>query len=94
MEPKNLVYVRKSDGTLEATFKADVRILGADGTLLFEQADIGSWQFASRSRVQDVYMNLELTLSGAPAGDYTVEFTVRDGNSSKTGRVSQKVTLK
>ena len=94
MEPKNLVYVRKSDGTLEATFKADVRILGADGTLLFEQADIGSWQFVSRSRAQDVYMNLELTLTGAPAGDYTVEFTVRDGNSSKTGRASQKITLK
>ena len=94
MEPKNLVYVRKSDGTLETTFKADVRILGADGTLLFERADIGSWQFVSRSRVQDVFMNLELTLTGAPAGDYTVEFTVRDGNSSKTARVSQKVTLK
>jgi hypothetical protein len=88
MEPKNLVC------TLEATFKADVRILGADGALLFERADIGSWQFVSRSRVQDVYMNLELTLSGAPAGDYTVEFTVRDGNSSKIARVSQKVTLK
>jgi hypothetical protein len=94
MEPKNLVYVRKSDGTLETTFKADVRILGADGTVLFEQAEIGSWQFGSRSRVQDVFMNLQLTLSGAPAGDYTVEFTVRDGNSSKTARVSQKVTLK
>jgi hypothetical protein len=94
MEPKNLVYVRKSDGTLETTFKADVRILDTGGKVLFEQADFGSWRFASRSRVQDVFMNLKLTLSGAPAGDYAVEFTVRDGNSSKTGRATQRVTLK
>jgi hypothetical protein len=93
-EPKNLVYVRKSDGTLETTFKADVRILDAGGKMLFEQADFGSWKFASRSRVQDVFMNLKLTMSGAPAGDYTVEFTVRDGNSSKTARATQRVTLK
>jgi hypothetical protein len=94
MEPKNLVYVRKADGTLETTFKADVRILDAGGKMLFEQADFGSWKFASRSRVQDVFMNLKLTLSGAPAGDYTVEFTVRDGNSSKTARATQRITLK
>jgi hypothetical protein len=41
--PAKLVYVRKADGTLETTFKADVRILGADGKALFEQADFGSW---------------------------------------------------
>jgi hypothetical protein len=93
-EPKNLVYVRKSEGTLEASFKADVRIMGADGTSLFEQADVGSWPFASRSRVQDVFMNITLTLTGAPPGDYTVEFTVRDGNSSKTARATQRITLK
>jgi hypothetical protein len=94
VEPKNLVYVRKSDGTLETTFKADVRILGGDGKPLFEQADFGSWRFASRSRVQDVYMNLKLSVTGAPAGDYTVEFIVRDGNSTKTARVAQRITLK
>jgi hypothetical protein len=93
-EPKNLVYARMPDGTSEVAFKTDIRILGADGTVLFEQADFGSWRFVSRSRIQDIFMNLEVSLTGAPAGEYQVEFVLRDGNSPKTATVAQRVTLK
>lgn len=94
VEPKNLVYARKPDGTYEVAFAADVRVLGSDGTVLFEQTDFGSWRFASKSRLQDIFMNLKLTLSGAPAGQYKVEFIVRDGNSPKRATAAQPITLK
>jgi len=43
---------------------------------------------------QDILMNLEVSLTGAPAGEYQVAFVVRDGNSPKTATVAQRVTLK
>jgi hypothetical protein len=94
LEPKNLIYERKSDGTYEVEFKADVRVLDKGGKLIFEQADFGSWQFVSRGRLQDLFMNVKLTLSGAPAGDYKIELVIRDGNSPKTATAAQPITLK
>ena len=47
-----------------------------------------------RGAVQDLFLNLKVTLSGAPAGEYKVQFVVRDLNSKKTATVTQPITLK
>ena len=52
-----------------------------------------SFQFTSRSALQDIYVNLHLTLEGAPPGTYEIRFTVSDQNSEKTGTVTQTVKV-
>lgn len=49
---------------------------------------------ASRSPVADIFMNLEVTLTGAPAGEYQVRFVVTDANSKKTVTVIHPITVK
>ena len=72
----------------------DLEILNAAGKAIFEKPRFGTFRLSTRSPVQDIFMNLAVTLTGAPAGDYNVRFIVRDLNSKKSATVSQKVTLK
>ena len=48
----------------------------------------------TRSRVQDIYLNLDLELDKAPPGKYAVKFTVRDQNSKKSAVAATDVTIK
>ena len=94
MEPKNLVYPRTATGTYEPAFEVDLRILTAAGKVLVSQDRFGSFRLPTKSAVQDLFLNLKVTLSGAPAGEYNVRFVVRDLNSKKTATVAQPITLK
>jgi len=94
MEPKNLVYPRTATGTYEPAFEVDLRILTAAGKELVSQDRFGSFRLPTRSVVQDLYLNLKVTLSGAPPGEYSVRFVVRDLNSKKTATVTQPITIK
>jgi hypothetical protein len=94
MEPKNLVYPRSGAGTYTPAFEVDMEVLTADGKVLGKQDKFGALRLPSRSAVQDIFMNLKLTLSGAPAGAYQVRFVVRDANSQKRATVTQPITVK
>ena len=94
MEPKNLVYPRTATGTYEPAFEVDLRILTAAGKVVVSQDRFGSFRLPTKSAVQDLYLNLKVTLSGAPPGEYNVRFVVRDLNSKKAATVTQPITLK
>jgi len=94
LEPKNLVYPRTATGTYEPAFEVDLRILTAAGKVVVSQDRFGSFRLPTRSAVQDLYLNLKVTLSGAPPGEYSVRFVVRDLNSKKAATVTQPITLK
>ena len=94
MEPKNLVYPRTAAGTYEPAFDVDLQILTAGGQVVVSQERFGSFRLPTRSAVQDIFLNLKVTLSGAPSGEYRVRFVVRDVNSKKTATVTQPITLK
>lgn len=94
LEPKNLVYPRTAQGTYEPAFAVDLQVLDAGGTVLFEKEGANSFRFASRSRVQDIYVNLKVDLSGAQRGEYKVRLVVRDSNSKKAATVVQPITLR
>lgn len=94
MEPKNLVYVLTAAGTYEPAFDVDLQILTAAGKVVVSQERFGSFRMPTKSAVQDIYLNLKVTLSGAPPGGYSVRFVVRDLNSKKTATVTQPITLK
>ena len=93
-EPKNLVYPKTSDGSYAPGLTVDMELLGPDGEVLGKKDAFGNFAFASKSRLQDIFVNLTLTLTGAPPGKYTVRYTVRDKNSPKTALLTQVLTLK
>jgi hypothetical protein len=94
MEPKNLVNSRTATGTYEPAFEVDLKILTAAGKVLVSQDRFGSVRLPTKSAVQDIFLNLKVTLSGAPPGEYRVRFVVRDLNSKKAATVTQPITLK
>ena len=94
LEPKNLVYPRTAAGTYEPSFEVDLKILTAAGQAVVSQERFGSFRLPTKSPVQDLFINLKVTLSGAPAGEYKVQFVVRDLNSKKTATATQSISVK
>jgi hypothetical protein len=94
MEPKNLVYPRTAAGSYEPAFEVNLQIVTAAGKVVVTQARFGSFRLPTKNAVQDILLNLKVTLSGAPPGEYSVRFVVCDLNSKKTATVTQPITLK
>jgi hypothetical protein len=92
-EPKNLIYPKNAKGQFEPAFEVDVEIAGPGGQSM-KKSKLMSFRLPTRSRAQDIYLNLELTLTSAPPGKYNVKFIVRDLNSKKSAAVDTDVTLK
>jgi hypothetical protein len=93
LEPKNLVYPRTAQGLYEPAFSIDLQILSANGAVLVNQERFGFFRFSSKSPLQDIFVNLQVTLTGAPAGSYQIHFIVHDANSEKSATVTQPITL-
>jgi hypothetical protein len=94
MEPKNLVNSRTAAGTYTPAFDVDLQILTAGGQVVASQEKFGSFRLPTKSAVQDLFLNLTVSLSGAPPGEYRIRFVVRDLNSKKTATITQPITLK
>ena len=92
-EPKNITFAKKAGGVMEVAFHVDVEIKGPDGKTI-GQEKLMSMKLPTRSRVQDIYLNLDLELDKAPPGKYAVKFTVRDQNSKKSAAAATDVTIK
>jgi hypothetical protein len=92
-EPKNLAFPKNARGLFEPAFEVDVEIGGPDGKSM-KQTKLMSFRLPTRSRVQDIFLNLSLSLSSAPPGKYNVKFIVRDMNSTKSAAAATDVTIK
>ena len=92
-EPKNLVYPKDAQGIYKPAFDVDLEVTGPDGRTI-KQPKFASLKLDTRSRVQDLYLNLNVSLTSAPAGVYKVKFVIRDLNSKKTAAFGQDVTIK
>lgn len=90
-EPKNLV-IKNAKGTYEPAFDVDVEIQGPGGQGM-KKDKFMSFNLPTRSRVQDIFLNLSLSLDKAPPGKYNVKFTVRDKNSKKSASAATDITL-
>lgn len=92
-EPKNLAFPKNAGGLFEPAFEVDVEIGGPDGKAM-KQTKLMSFRLPTRSRVQDIFLNLSLSLSSAPPGKYNVRFIVRDSNSTKSAAAETDITIK
>ena len=88
-EPKNYNYNEVPDG-YETWIKVDFVVMDTEGKVQGEQENFLNQKFFSRSKIHDFFLNLSINLGGAlSAGDYIVEFTVKDGISNKQAVVRQ-----
>ncbi len=75
-------------------FSIDLTLKNSEGKTLFGQEDFLDWNIDVRKLIHDLFANITLDLSGAPAGTYKVEFIVRDVNSEKMATVAQNIKMK
>jgi hypothetical protein len=92
-EPKNLIYPKNAKGMYQPAFDVDLEVTGPDGKQ-FKQPKFASFKLDTRSRLQDLFLNLDVSLSQAPAGKYNVKFVINDRNSKKTTAFGQEITIK
>lgn len=92
-EPRNLIYPKNAQGIYKPAFDVDLEVTGPDGKT-FKKPKFASLKLDTRSRLQDLYLNLNVSLSSAPPGVYKVKFILRDLNSPKTATFGQDVTIK
>lgn len=92
-EPRNLVLVKNAAGVFEPALEVDIEV-GPEKGEAHKQAKFMSVKIPTRSRIQDIYLNLAVSLDNAPPGKYIVKFVVRDMNSKKSATVVQDVIFK
>lgn len=92
-EPKNLMMTKGASGMFEPAFEVDLEVKPEKGETI-KQPNFMSMRIPSKSRIQDLYLNMSVSLGQAPAGKYNIKFIVRDLNSKKSAAVAQDVTIK
>jgi hypothetical protein len=85
---------RKADDMWQTDLAADVTIKDNDGKEIYSQKDFQKLSLSSRVRNREFMTRFTFTLTGLPAGNYTLETTLRDGVSSKSGSFTLPFVIK
>ena len=92
-EPRNLVMAKNSRGVFEPALEVDIEVAPEKGEV-HKQPKFMVVKIPSRSRIQDLYLNMTVSLGASPPGNYKIKFVVRDVNSKKSATVAQDVVIK
>jgi hypothetical protein len=92
-EPVGYGYKANADGTNTLGYRADVRIKTAGGELVLEQNDAATVEVTSHARNREFYLTFSLNLTGAPAGEYVLEYVVQDIASDETATISMPFSI-
>jgi hypothetical protein len=85
---------RKTGDLWQTDLAADFSIKDKDGKEIYTQKDFEKLQVSSRVRNREFMGRFTFTLTGLPAGDYTLETTLRDAISSKSGSFTLAFVIK
>jgi hypothetical protein len=88
-EPVGYGWKDLGNGAYEFGFKVDFLVKSPDGKILAGQEDFADLTEKSHARNREFMVVLTMNLTGAPAGDYVIEYKLRDIASSKTVNFSQ-----
>jgi hypothetical protein len=83
-EPVGYGWKDTGAGEFEFGFKVDFTIIAADGKILGGQQDFADLSLKSHARNREFMVVLTLNVTGAPPGDYVIEYKLRDVSSDKT----------
>jgi hypothetical protein len=79
---------RKTGDMWQTDLATDVTIKDKDGKEIYSQKDFQKLALSSRIRNHEFMTRFTFQLTGLPAGNYTLETTLRDAVSSKSGTFS------
>jgi hypothetical protein len=85
---------RKSGDMWQTDLAADVSIKDKDGKEIYSQKDFQKLALSSRVRNHEFMTRFTFTLTGLPAGNYTLATTLRDAISSKSGSFELPFVIK
>ncbi|HEV7252324.1 MAG TPA: hypothetical protein VGN97_04395 [Mesorhizobium sp.] len=89
VEPVGYGWNEAPDGRHELAFDVDLKLFTGEGELATEQEGFLQYRAASRKKNLEFSLDLTLTLNEAPAGSYTVEYTVHDRSSGESSSFRQ-----
>lgn len=92
-EPVGYEWQDNGDGTYSFGFDVDLLIKTPDGQIVTGQENFQKLELRSRAKNKEFMATLTLTLTGAPAGEYIVEYNMRDIASSKSGKISVPIEV-
>jgi len=83
-EPVGYGWKDTGGGVYQFGFAIDLTVKSSDGKVVAQQQDFAKTQLQSHARNREFMVLLTLTLNGAPAGDYVLEYRLRDLTSDKS----------
>lgn len=92
-EPYGFGYGDVSPGIYQIAFDVDLAVKSETGNLLAELPDIMELSLNSRRRNKEFHASITYTLTGAGPGNYVLETTLRDRNSSKSARFQTAIEI-
>jgi hypothetical protein len=92
-EPVGYAWKDNGDGTYTFGFEIDLLLKTAAGAVVGGQEKFQRLALTSHARNREFMLTLTLNLTGAPAGDYVVEYRARDIASDKSGLISLPFTV-
>lgn len=92
-EPVGYGFKDNGDGTYSFGVDIDLSVKDTSGAVVAEQPKFASASLVSRARNREFIVSITLDLSGAPAGDYVLEYTAHDIASEESGLISLPFTV-
>lgn len=89
VEPVGYGWAETPEGLFAMAFDVDLKVLLSDGSVVSEKPAFLQYRHEGHDRNLEFSMDLTLTLNGAPAGMYAVEYTVKDLNGGEQSTFRQ-----
>ena len=94
LEPVGYGYKPSGTDTHAFGVTVDFEILSPDGKVLAGQKKLLEQSMTSRFKNREFFINLTMSIDGAPAGSYVLAYIMTDAATGKTTRVEQPFTIK
>ena len=93
VEPMGYGWRQEADGRFSFGFDIDIVLRNAAGDVVASQESFMRQGLTSRARNREFYLTLTLNMTGAPAGDYALEYIVHDLASDKIGTIARTFSI-
>jgi hypothetical protein len=93
VEPIGFSWKELPHDMYELNFVSDVKIKAANGDVLLDQKGFAKNMMQSHNANMEFSMDFTLTLTGAPAGQYSLTYTIHDMSGNQTSTFDQEFTI-
>lgn len=92
-EPVGYGYLASEDSSYSFGFDFDLLVKTEDGTIMGGQEKFARTELKSREQNREFLVTLTLSLDGAPAGNYVLEYLAHDIASDETATIQLPFTI-